>query len=199
MYKEFITWLPLLIALLTGGFALVQIRSNNITNSRIRWLENLKHLVSDFSAECAILQMKEGISMGVNERRKSNPTNKDIQSQYDRINESTVDVLRNIELKYNLIILNLNPLEDLHQQFEKILEDYMDLFNQIPKNKTPVEYVGLIRLMKPYSDALTQLTRYILKLEWEKTKRSYLSKQFYMKLGKGKIIKRKALELKVSN
>lgn len=199
MQNDFITWLPLLIALLTGGFALVQIRSNNITNSRIRWLENLKQLVSDFSAECAILQMKEGMSMAINERRRSNPTDKDIQQHYDRINESTVDVLRNIELKYNLIILNLNPLEDLHQQFEKILEDYMDLFNQIPKIKTAVEYFELLRRMKPYSDLLTQLTRYILKLEWEKTKRSYLSKQYYMKLGKGKIIKRKALELKMSS
>lgn len=199
MYIEFIKWLPLLIALLTGGFALVQIRSNNITNSRIRWLENLKQLVSDFFAECAILQIKEGISIGINERRKLSPTDKEIQLQYDKINESTVEVLRNIELKYNLIILNLNPLEDLHQQFEKILEDYMDLFNQIPKIKEPIEYVGLIRRMKPYSDALTKLTRYILKLEWEKTKRSYLSKQYYMKLGKGGVIKKKALSLKASS
>jgi hypothetical protein len=197
MYQKFMQWLPVIVAFLAGSFALHQIRSNNITNARIKWLENLKQLVTDFFSECAVLQMKEGVSRGINERREIDPTNENAQSYYDRINESIIDHLKIIESKHDLIKLNLNPKEDLHLKFENILDNYMDFFNKIPKHKTPEEYKDLIRTMSSYSETLNLLTRYILKLEWEKTKRSFLSKEYYMKFGMGRKIKTEALELEI--
>ena len=68
MNEEITRWLPLLATLVAGIFALSQIRSNNITNARIQWLQNLKQVLTDFLSECLSLQLKEGLSKGINER-----------------------------------------------------------------------------------------------------------------------------------
>lgn len=59
MNEEITRRLPLLVASLTGFIALYQIRSNNITNARIKWLENLKQVLTDFISESMIFQLKE--------------------------------------------------------------------------------------------------------------------------------------------
>lgn len=94
------------------------------------------------------------------------------------INESIIEHLKIIESKHNLIKLNLNPKENLHKKLETLLDEYMDLFNQIPTQKTIESYNLLTRKKSAHSDTIILLIRYVMKLEWEKTKRSYFPEYF---------------------
>jgi hypothetical protein len=197
MNDEITRWLPLLVASLTGVFALLQIRSNNITNARIKWLENLKQVLTDFISESTIFQLKEGVSRGIEQSSQLIKPSENTQVYLNKINESIIEHLKIIESKYNLIILNLNPKENLHKKLETLLDEYMNLFNQIPTQKSLENYNLLTRKMSAHSDTIILLIRYVMKLEWEKTKRSYFSRIFYMKFGKGKKILIEALNLKL--
>jgi len=195
MNEEITRWLPLLVASLAGTFALWQIRSNNITNARIKWLENLKQVLTDFISESTIFQLKEGVSKGIVVKSQIVGLSETEHSYLNKITESTPEHLKIIESKHNLIKLNLNPKESLHQKLEALLDEYMDLFNEIPTQRSHDNYNLLTRKMSAYSDTIILLIRYVMKLEWEKTKRPYLSRIFYMKYGKGRELLTEALNL----
>ncbi len=197
MEANIIQFIPLIVAFTAGGFALLQIRSNNITNARLKWLDNLKQILTEFLAECAILQLKQGLTTGIDERRQFAPISDSTQTYYNKITESIIEHLKLIDSKYDLIKLNLNPKESLHLKLEKLLDNYMDLFNEMPKHETTESYNALIRKMSAYSDTIVLLVRYIMKLEWEKTKRHNISRLYFMKLSKGKTLLSEALELKL--
>lgn len=199
MYLKVVDLLPLLAVFIAGSLALNQIRANNITNARIKWLENLKQLVSDFFSECTILILKEGVSDAINKRRELAPTDPTVQAYYDKINESIIDHLKIIESKHDLIKLNLNPKEDLHLKFEKLLDGYMDLLNKIPSLKSKPEFGELSKKMSLHSDTLILLSRFIIKLEWEKTKRSFFRRKYYLFFGKGRRILKEAKSLEIIN
>jgi hypothetical protein len=196
MDQKFVQWLPLIIALIGGLTALYQIRSNNITNARIRWLENFKHLLSEFVSECTALIIEDGVSKSFNEKQEE-VISEMAKSYYGKIIERTVDHLKVIESNHDLIKLNLNPKEELHIKFEKVLDAYMGYVNKLPVCKSFEEYSELTKKMHPYSHTLTLLARYIIKLEWERTKKSFLYKVYYMKFGKGKTILNEALNLQI--
>ncbi len=195
MNEEITRWLPLLVVTLAGVFALSQIRSNNITNARIKWLENLKQVLTDFITESTVFQLKEGVSKGIEQSNQKDKISENTKLYLNKIIESTIEHLKIIECKYQLIILNLNPKEKLHQKLENLLEQYMEMFNQIPAQKTLNDHNILIRKMSSHSDTIILLVRYVMKLEWEKTKRSYFSRMFYLKFGQGKEILYEALNL----
>jgi len=195
MNQEITRWLPLIAAFVAGIFALFQIRSNNITNARIKWLENLRLLLTEFLSECTILQLKEGVSKGIYERGEKSNTPENVLTYLNKLTESTIEHLKIIESKHDLIKLNLNPKELLHQKLEKLIDTYMELFNQIPVIKKLEEYNALTRKMGAHSDTIILLIRYIMKLEWEKTKRPYFNRGYYFKFGEGKKILSEAMAL----
>jgi uncharacterized protein YneR len=197
MNQEITRWLPLLVVTVAGFFALSQIKSNNITNARIKWLENLKQVLTDFISESSSFQLKEGVSIGIAKNNPKEEISVYAQSFLNKITESTIEHLKIIECKHDLIKLNLNPKEILHQKLEILLDEYMEMFNQIPSQSNINDYHVLIRKMSAHSETIILLVRYIMKLEWEKTKRSYLSGIFYMNFGKGKKILHDALNLKL--
>jgi hypothetical protein len=193
MNEEITRWLPLLATLIAGIFALFQIRSNNITNARIKWLENLRRIFTEFLSECMILQFEEGLAKQITAQDASTKVGDSTLAYLNKINESYLEHLKIIDSKYHLIKLNLNPKEDLHQKLESLLDNYMRLLNKIPTQKSVGDYYALLQKMSPHSDIIVLLIRYIIKLEWEKTKRSYLSRKWYMKFGNGKKILHEAL------
>jgi hypothetical protein len=193
MNEEITRWLPLLATLIAGIFALFQIRSNNITNARIKWLENLRRIFTEFLSECMILQFEEGLAKQITAQDASTKVGDSTLAYLNKINESYLEHLKIIDSKYHLIKLNLNPKEDLHQKLESLLDNYMRLLNKIPTQKSVGDYYALLQKMSPHSDIIVLLIRYIIKLEWEKTKRPYLSRKWYMKFGNGKKILHEAL------
>jgi hypothetical protein len=197
MEIKIIQWIPLIVAFTAGGFALRQIRSNNITNARIKWLDNLKQILTDFFSECAILQLKQGLIIGIDEQYQTSPMEDSIRSYYSRIAESTFEHLKLVSSKYDLIKFNLSPKEALHLKLEKLLDTYMELFNEMPKHKTTESYNALTRKMSAYSDTIVLLARYVMKIEWEKTKRHYISRIYFMKLARGRLLLKEALGLEL--
>ncbi|HMG81460.1 MAG TPA: hypothetical protein VK559_00360 [Ferruginibacter sp.] len=196
MQHFYTDWLPLIIVFAAGGLTLQQIRSNNITNSRIKWLENLKQLTSEFFSECTTLIIKEGISGAIDRLRKTIAIPDNAESYYSKITDSLIDHLKIVNLKHDLIKLNLNPKEPLHIKFEKILDSYMGFFNKIPSVKqSENDYKELVQTMDSHYKLLVRLTRHIMKLEWEKTKRSYVSSIYYVRYGEGKKLLEEALSL----
>lgn len=197
MNQEIIKWLPLVVVMVAGFFALAQIKSNNITNARIKWLENLKQVLTDFISESSSFQLKEGVSIGIAKNNPDIEISAFAQSFLNKITESTIEHLKTIACKHDLIKLNLNPKEILHQKLEIFLDEYIEMFNRIPSQNNINDYHVLIRKMSAHSETIILLARYIMKLEWEKTKRSYFSGIFYMKFGKGKKILCDAINLKL--
>lgn len=197
MTFEITHWLPLIATLIAGIFALSQIRANNITNARIRWLENLKNLVTDFLAESKTLQLKRGVNKGILNRGVGEKMPEAVTQSLNKINESVFDHLKLIEAKHDLIKLNLNPKETLHLKLEELLDAYMLYFNQIPAIEKSEDYDALLRKLDAYSDTLILMIRFIMKLEWEKTKRSFISRNWYMEFGKGKLLLSEALNLQI--
>jgi hypothetical protein len=193
---EYSKWLPIFVVFIAGFFALHQIKANNITNARIKWLDNLKLLVADFFSEATGLLMKEGVSRSLDLRRKYEPNKEQHQLDYDKMNYSVMEHLQAVELKYSLIKLNLNPKEKLHINFEEILEAFMDLINKAP-DANDNEYLSLLNEIGICNSKLILISRCVIKLEWERTKRSYLSRLYYKSFGKGRKIKTDGLDIKI--
>ena len=186
--KEVIKWSPLIIAFIAGWFALKQIRLNNITNSRIKWLDTLKHTIADYIAEVTSLSMKIGVLEHVQQANSLGNFSKKADELADEFVKDKVPQLQRIQLKYDLIKLNLNPREDIHLRMEGILERHMNLLNKLPTVKGE-EHNRIIVDMRNCYENLLKVVRIVMKLEWEKTKRTSCSYRRYINKGKGKILK----------
>lgn len=190
------TWLPLLIAIVVGIFALWQIKSNNITNARIKWLDNIKQLFTDFLGECIAFQTKIGLSLKTNSYNKSILTDNQTSFLHE-IHVSLLDHFKTIESKLLLIRLNLNPNETLHKKFDILLKKYTDILGEALRSNNYEDFDACMRKIEFYSDTTTLLLKLIIKLEWEKTKQSGISYKYYMAYGKGKKLFEDAIELEI--
>lgn len=188
--EKILKWLPLLIAFIAGFFALHQIKSNNITNARIKWLKAFKQIITDFFSESSVIQIKEGVVKGIS---KNENLDDRLQQINDNLTISYFEHLRAITSKYYLIKLNLNPKENLHQKLEVFLDEYMKLLNQIPHENDKSKFSQLLKDLNDSSDKIILLIRFLVKLEWEKTKRSYINRIIYFSFGKGKKLLNEAL------
>lgn len=176
-------WLPF-ATVVAGWFALRQIRLNNITNARIKWLETLRQTLADFISEVTSLSLIIGVDRGIDELKRNGEFsgNPSVRSVFT---EELPKQLQRIQLKYDLIRLNLNPKENLHSHLEHLLDQYMKMVNRLPE--TDSNGIGaLIKEMRECAEKLVAVVRVILKLEWEKTKRSRFSFYYFMRFGKGK-------------
>ena len=100
MKEESIRFIPIFAVIIAGLFALFQIRSNNITNARLRWLENFKQLITDFIAEITSIQLKEGITKNISGTEFEAQFFKDFNI---KMIESYLDHLKSIQNKLTLI------------------------------------------------------------------------------------------------
>lgn len=148
-------------ALIAGLFAMRQIKSNNITNARIKWLKRLKELIGMFVVSCNTIAFK--YITDVNKKSEHE------QRILDTLNE---------------IILNLNPSECAHQRFQKLIEIHADnvfrLYREVSVKNTPNEDNFLASEAK-----VKKLAKLILKLEWEAAKKSTSDYEDYLNYGKG--------------
>lgn len=196
MVNSILPWLALVIAILTGLFTIYQVRYNNITNSRIKWLDNFKQLISNFFSECLSLTMKMAFLQKNYGELYLQPTGEKMKFDKKENYGSIVEHIKLIENTNHLIKLSLDPTEAVHLKFEGLLDSYVYCLKSLPrKMKNHEEFMELLKKMSRQSDTLVELTRYITQLEWEKINRSYLSRQYYMHAGKGKKIYEKAMNL----
>lgn len=93
-------WLPLIISLIAGFFALKQIRINNITNARLKWLDGLKILVSDFFSEYFIFILRQEVEKGIDHIQSLGKTNQKADFFLEKIPENTLGHLKIISAKH---------------------------------------------------------------------------------------------------
>lgn len=192
--KLIISWLPLIGVIIAGSFAIAQIRLNNITNSRIKWLDGLKALIADFNSEVFRLSLNKSVVKRIDSLKEQGYSSNLADDFASTVNNGLVKQLKVIQYKFYMIRLNLNPKEDLHIALTEVIDYLMDLINQIPKT-TNEQHPELVEKMTACSDRIVLIARLIFKLEWEKLKRNWLFRKLYLNFGAGESIRKEILEL----
>ncbi|HTB99400.1 MAG TPA: hypothetical protein VK705_01835 [Ferruginibacter sp.] len=177
--------------LAAGIFALWQIRSNNITNAKLRWLDNFKTVVSEFLSEGSTLVFKSNVCSGLFEKIKTHP-NEEAEKYANKLHQELLEDIKMVDLKYYLVKLALDPKEKVHSNFELMLTQYIVVLNMTPLSNED-ERLLITKQLRNYSENFISLNRYITKLEWEKIKRNDLSRWYYTKFGEGKKLLNEAL------
>ncbi|PHR47036.1 MAG: hypothetical protein COA32_08930 [Fluviicola sp.] len=147
--------ITILIALLAGFIALLQVKSNIISSARIKWLETLR------------VDLSELYSSSLN-----------TVHYFQRANENTGDIKNEANVKYennhsrcnilvHKIIMNLNPKEREHKKL-------IDLVNKIDEiiDSDSIENSSQTELEKILKEIVTQ-SRLVFKPEWDKSKRLF--------------------------
>ncbi len=181
----------LIAALIVGQYAIIQIRNNNITNARIKWLENLKNFISQFAACSSDLILSVQIShyKAAYENQEKNIS--DLNWEHEK---RVINLITSLYTNLHLIILNLNPKEDSHIKLKdklnahyKLLTDFIKTYGNLTNDKgekiSEMEYINKVdeKILE-----IILLSRYIMKIEWEKVKRSESDFNDYINFGKGK-------------
>jgi hypothetical protein len=157
-------------------------------------LDALRKLVADFSSEVTSLSIKMGVISHVDTLKESGHYSNPAEEFTQALNKEKIPQLQRIQLKYDLIRLNLNPREEIHIQMETILGRYMDMINEIPI-KEGNELHKLNMDMRAEYEKLILIARLVMKLEWEKTKQIPFRYWIFMKCGLGKTIKKEAFSI----
>lgn len=174
-------------------FALKQLRTNNITNARLKWLENLKRLFSEFIISAQFI---------ANGRHIVNAIEKAFAKDLTKLNEERskmlykfIEHLTRTSANGNLILVNLNKDEKPHLKFQNWLREFVDKCAELSQLDKPNEepfkskYADLIA----FERKLVTLAQIIFKLEWEKTKGGVKYNKWYN--SEGKRLEREAEEL----
>jgi hypothetical protein len=167
-------YLPLLIALVTAIVALFQIKSNNVTQSRIHWIDELRKALSEFLSIMKFIPLRiANITNDISQLDKNSLNFKEASEKF--INEG----YQEIELKYvkasqllSQINLSLNDDEKKHSELIKKLKEYLEKAGKAIKTKTIEELNAL-------ENDCINLSKGILKEEWEKAKRVKISYWIY--------------------
>lgn len=157
------TWpdylIPILIALLAGIIALYQVKLNNITSARIRWIESLRLIISKYISELDDLNTR--ISNVITRVSEGEGLNKVFNEKYDMMRKS----IKTINQLGNQIKLYLNPNENLHSKLESHLDKFEERslkdFHETQMNE-----------LKQLSSHCINTARDILKKEWDKASKN---------------------------
>ncbi|TXJ29036.1 MAG: hypothetical protein E6Q24_04990 [Chitinophagaceae bacterium] len=177
-------WFPLLGVIIAGYFAVLQIRLNNITNARIKWLDTLKEQLAGFNSEIFELTMNKAVVKTIEELESQGLHSDQAGAFADAVGNGLIDQLKKIQHKFDSIRLNLNPKEDLHIAVLRVMDVLMGLLNQIPN--TPFKkQKNLTRDITDCTDQLVLIARLIFKLEWEKIKQNRFQRFYYSRYCQG--------------
>jgi hypothetical protein len=174
-------------AIIAGLSAMWQIKSNKITSARLEWLQNLKSLISTYIKSSVIISKYLTQIDSMNEMMKE-AENKSMNLEGDkeidkmlrrRITEDRIVAVEKLIESHSLIILNLNPKEDAHNRFVILLNNHLNRVNWLsanPPGKEPsASWKSQYDSFNQYQTALLNFSQLILKLEWEKAKRNWIS------------------------
>lgn len=190
---------PLIVAGIAGYFAIVQIRINNITNARLKWLDRLKELLSMHQESSKIVSEasseREAINrlwVAIRDRQDMDhqETKRIIIKQKDISVEAEIQNLWKMNDCLSTIILNLNPIEPPHVNLKALLEKQTKIVQSLYLSKYEFNPNLLIRQKKlneleQIRSLVLDLSQLVLKMEWEHAKLSEDKfKQWQKGLGK---------------
>lgn len=157
--------ITILLALIAGFIALYQVKSNIISSSRIKWIDNLRIAISNYSTEivnCAYIVINSPLQLDYITDPKERESY--AEESYNRyINSSN-----KADIFANQIKLYLNSKEEKHQKIEELINEIgIYIHNQEDVSKIEKEVVY------EYVDEIIQLSKIIFKEEWEKSKKIF--------------------------
>lgn len=148
------------LALIAAFFTLLQVKSNVISSSRIRWIESFKNDISEYTAS-----VKESYTNHKNYNLNGlSKIDKDFfYKEYSKAHTNSL-------ILSSRIFLNLNIEENLHKNLEAILENIIDMTGSMEKINEEELNQKLIDLIDK--------SKIIFKLEWEKSKKIFVNFKF---------------------
>lgn len=185
---DWVTPVSIIVAAIIAGLsAMWQIKSNKITSARLEWLQNLKSLISSYIKSSVIISKYLAQIESMNEIMKE-AENKSMNPEGDkeidkilrtRITADRIVAVEKLIESHSLIILNLNPKEDAHNRFVILLNNHLNRVNWLsanaPTNETKSLWDSQYESYNQHQTALLNFSQLILKLEWEKAKRNWIS------------------------
>ncbi|KUJ61998.1 hypothetical protein AR687_10610 [Flavobacteriaceae bacterium CRH] len=161
--------ITVLLGLLAAFVALHQVKSNVISSSRIKWIEEFKNNISQHNN--AICQMIFYYSMFLKHRGKDESPKIESDKYYDEYVK--FHYLANIH-EANLFI-NLNPEEKMYQDIQATLKGIRKAVNDMDEDSdTDVVYKAVSRQLQ----SLRSQSQKALKVEWRKSKKMFYIKWF---------------------
>jgi hypothetical protein len=169
-----VDYLPLLIAIFTAIFALIQIKSNHITQSRIKWIDELRKNVSEFLVVIRSMNTKISnlISLLADLRVSGKEYEPGKKKLFDEHYPPLAEDIQKASLLINLIVLSLNDNEEKHKKLMDRLQDFVE------KAKTSYDKKEMKEFYDVESDCVA-LSKSILKEEWDRTKRFFPVSTYY--------------------
>lgn len=160
------TFLTILVALIAAFIALYQVKSNNISNARIAWMENLREVLSELCVAFSDSRLTF-INMGerIKQARKISPEAADnvLEENYDKFIQS----LHKVNKLSNKVFLYLDSDNKTHQELEMIINK---LGSDLDYEK--IEKIEQEQLNKDL-DKIIEISKKIFKTEWQKSKQIF--------------------------
>lgn len=148
------------LALIGGLIALYQVKANVISSARIKWIEDFKSNVAQYSSitNSSIFHFREF----------DDPQNGDSRRQYHQ--QYMDDVQKAMSIK-GKIFMNLNRNEPNYEKIYQIVNDIENLTSHVNlKEICKVENYSKLELK---FDELNVATHQAMKAEWEKAKKMF--------------------------
>lgn len=157
----------ILIALIAGVVAIYQVKLNVISNSRIKWIENLRDTISHYNAEITNLSIQIGnFAAETKNLSEGSPQYKDFVKEHYRNYLELVVVTDKLK---NKILLYLNGKEEKHRK----IEEHIHLISN-KLHKSDVYHINFEEI-EIHQKEIIKNSKEIFKKEWDKSKRLFKS------------------------
>lgn len=164
----FVQIIPILVALLAGLIALLQVKANIISTARVEWTQNLRNNISSFLAETEILNYNLREVLELNKQGNS--------TQAEALYKAQTENFKKVHNYGNQILLFLNNKKESQQkELQQLVVEYL---NKSTHGKYSTEVDKLDELQK---DIISK-SQDILKQAWEDAKTFKLTDIFKFRI-----------------
>lgn len=155
--------ITIFLALIASLIALFQIKSNIISSSRIKWIENLRNDLSNYATEVANCSMILERQIAESEGKRKDEIYQVTEKFYSDYTESHMrsDVLA------QKILLYLNSEKEDHKKIEDLIQKISSQLHREDLKKLDGEVID------KEIEEIIRISKRILKVEWEKSKKIF--------------------------
>ncbi len=164
----------LIVALISGIFALIQIKSNAVTKARLEWIENLRIAMSKFLTETTLLNLEiQNLKDRILKLRLKDNPNRDLEEQvYNENYKEALKYMKEANHAVYLIKLYLNDRDRCCMKLQKKMDKFGDLATKAIKEQEVIE-------LEKLEEEIIDISKKIFKTEWERVKRNWFSFLIY--------------------
>lgn len=151
----------ILLALVAGMIALYQVKLNVISNSRIKWIENLRETISDYCMSISKCSLRKNNLFGERERIGEGEMDGFLDKFYEPYTESAQEV----EKLQTKVFLYLNSNKKNHSIIENLISENAILIRDVKNDNREQINANILEIVIHSKE--------IFKTEWEKSKQIF--------------------------